>query len=847
MKETERFHPDVSIGLSKDQVRRRVEEGAVNKPTKKVEKSLAMMLLTNIFTPFNIALFAIGAIFLIFIIALNASGRHDVVEKDFGLSKFGFLIPAVVNSTIGSVQEIHGKRVLARLRLLNQARATLVRDGEKITAASEEIVLDDILFLTAGEQCLADCILQSGDIQVDEGMLTGESDLIRKGPGDRVYAGSSIIVGSGYAQVEKVGDETYASSLSGKVKDMPRHRSELMDSINMIIVRLAYAIVIVVATIFLTLAIKISIYDGRADVFGTDYDLSLSDISTWGKMVVTAGAFAIGMIPEGLVMLASIALALSIIKLARENTLIQELYSLENLSRVDTICLDKTGTLTDGSMNVVDELFIRDEVECKTILSYMLGAFEETNPTSVALMEKYGSQTTEDIAEKIPFSSARKCSGVVFKDGRRYLVGAPEYIAADDKEHASYVEEATTNGKRVLAFTEDGKPIAYFVLEDHIRPSAKSTIDFFYKNNVDVKIISGDNLNTVTKIAAFCGVKQVEKGISLEGISLDKIPSLVAEHTIFARVSPEQKLAIIEALQAAGKKAAMTGDGVNDILALRKANASITFAKATDAAKSCSDVVLLDNDFSHLKEVVGQGRRVVNNIERSAILFLMKTVAIIGLAFFLIPFKQGQFWYSVENIYLLQHAVIGVGGFLLSLESHKEPIRGRFLQNVLPRALLSGIILLIASLTPLLICRIPTLFDLDPILSNQNAKSLISILTFLAGLACAATMCFPYTKYRAFCVSVIVLAGAFLSFGLPTSYVGGKVTSFSMFVSPDGNLFHAPFFNVAFQPWNSEVLTDLGSNPSTYIIIICFLCLAIPAYVIGFRLIREHLAKKTLR
>lgn len=839
-----RLEPSIEQGLSFSQVELRKGQGAVNVSRKKMEKSVLAMLLSNIFTPFNIALFAIAIIFLAFIIYLKAAGRNDVVQTEFGFSKFGFLIPAVVNSTIGSVQEIHGKRVLAKLRLVNQAKAIVLRDGQKNEVFAEEIVLDDIVFLSAGEQCLADCILKSGEIQVDESMLTGESDLVRKVAGDVVYAGSSVLVGSGYAQVDKVGDETYASSLSDKVKQLPRHRSELMTSINKIIVRLAYAIVIVVAVVFITLCIKITMYGGSKDVFGTDYDLSLTDAATWGKMVVTAGAFAVGMIPEGLVMLTSIALALSIIKLAKQKTLIQELYSLENLSRVDTICLDKTGTLTDGTMNVVDETFYEQEEFCIECLKKLLGAFEETNPTSLALMEKYGSQKCEDIASKIPFSSAKKHSGIVLKSGETILLGAPEYIASKDQKGKALVEENARNGKRVLALTLNDKPLAYFVLEDHIRSSAKDTIAFFYENHVDVKIISGDNLLTVSKIASLCGVAQYEKGISLEGISLEDIPPLGEEYTVFARVSPEQKLAIVEALQQKGRKVAMTGDGVNDILALRKSDASITFAKATDAAKSCSDVVLLDNDFSHLKEVVGQGRRVVNNIERSAVLFLMKTTAIIGLAFFLIPFKKGQFWYSVENIYLLQHAVIGIGGLLLSLEPHKEPIRGRFLENVIPKAIVSGVLILLAALLPLVLCRAPASFGGEPLISEGNAKSLISILTFSAGLSCAIAMCHPYTKYRAVCLALMGLVGAVLAFGLPTSYVGGLVTSSSMFVSPDGNFFHSPFFTVAFQPWNSEVMVSLGNDYRVFLIMGGFFLLLVPGYFLLFFHLRKNQGEK---
>ncbi len=837
-REFARFSPSLEKGLSKKEVEQRASEGAINRPSKKVEKSYLRMLFDNIFTPFNIALFVIAALFLFFMIYLNVTGRHDVVEKDFGISKFGFLIPAVVNSTIGSVQEIHGRRVLNKLKLLNQAKANVIREGQNISLYAEDIVLDDVMRLSAGEQCLADSILQEGEIYVDEGMLTGESDPIAKKKGDFVYAGSSILVGSGIAIVERVGDDTFAHSLSGQAKELPRHHSELMTIINRIIRFLAYAILVVVAVIITTLCIKITIHGGNPEVFGSS--LSLSDAATWGRIVITSGAFAVGMIPEGLVLLTSVALMVSILKLARQKTLIQELYSLENLSRVDTICLDKTGTLTDGTMNVVEARFLGNEEEATCYLRHLLGAFSETNPTSAALDEKYGHEASSEIKDKIPFSSIKKHSGIVYENGDTILLGAPEYLLTEDAKELEFVKEKAKEGKRVLGLTKNEEPIAFYVIEDHIRLSAKETLTFFYENGVDIKIISGDNLLTVSKIASECGVKDVEKGISLEGMSLEKVKEIVKDNTIFARVSPEQKLAIVEALQENGHKVAMTGDGVNDILALRKANASITFAKATDAAKSCSDVVLLDNDFKHLKEVVGQGRRVVNNIERAAILFLMKTTAIIGLAFALIPFKKGQFLYSVENIYLLQTAVIGVGGFLLSLESHKEPIRGSFMRNVFSKALISGLLVLAAAIAPLILCRSTALFNGTPVISEDSAKSLISILTGLAGFVCCVCMCTPFTRYRFICLIAVILFGTFLVFALPTSIVGGKATSFSMFVSPDGNFFHAPFFQVAFQPWNSEVMIELHKNYVNYVVMGSFLLIAFPLYGATYHFVNKR-------
>ncbi|MBQ4254482.1 MAG: HAD-IC family P-type ATPase, partial [Bacilli bacterium] len=691
---------------------------------------------------------------------------------------------------------------------------------------------DDILSLRAGQQCPVDVIVLEGEVKVDEGLLTGESDAVTKKKGDYIYSSSAILVGSCVGKADKVGDDTYAASLSSKVRDLPRHKSELMESITKIIHILSFVLLAVVAIIFVTMTIKITVHNGDPAIFGGDTPLSLGDVATWARLNITAGSFAIGLIPEGLVLLTSIALAVSIIKLAKQKTLIQELYSLENLSRVDTICLDKTGTLTTGEMTVEYTKFLKNKEEVLSLLKALLGAFEENNPTSLALIKEYGSCVDETIKEKIPFSSERKSSGIVYEGDKRVLLGAPEYLLKEEQIDSEFVLSETSSGRRVLVLTENGSPLAYFSLADQIRDNAKNTLEFFYDNNVDVKIISGDNLHTVSRIAENCGVKNADKAVSLEGKTIEEVKALVEDYVIFARVSPEQKLAIIESLQEKGHKAAMTGDGVNDILALRKANASITFAKATDAAKSCSDVVLLDNDFSHLKEVVGQGRRVVNNIERSATLFLMKTFLIAGLAICLIPFPKGQMWYSVENVYLMQGAITGIGGFLLSLEPQKKPIKGSFLQNVRTRSIISGSFLLITALLPILLNQLPQLWGGAPLLSDNNAKAMISILTTIMGFVVMLSMCIPFNRYRIVSLSLVLVVIMLFAFGLPTSYVGGQTTSFEMFRSPDGNFFHAPVFQVAFQPWNSDVFKELHAEKICYYLMGGVFLVMLPAYLL---------------
>ena len=840
----EPIEPPINQGLNTTQIEERIRAGKVNVTKNKIEKSYGSIIFSNLFNPFNIVLFSIAGLFLFFVIYLNVNGHRDIADQYFGVTKFTFLIPVLINSIIGSIQEIHSKNVLKKLKIVNEATALVIRNSQEQEIKISEIVLDDIIHLKAGLQASADMILKEGQVEVDESLLTGESDLVKKGPGDMIFSGSSIIVGSGKAQVNKVGEETYAASLSAKVKNLSRHKSELMTNIYNIIKLLGILLIVITLVVLGTLAYKVNRWGNDPTVWGENTNLtySLTSMATWSRIVLTAGAFAIGVIPTGLILLTSVTLAVSIAKLASQKTMIQELFSLENLSRVDTICLDKTGTLTDGTMSVVELKSYIDEKEIENHIRTLLGSFEDYNQTALALVNKYGSLKAE-VKEVIPFSSKSKSSGIVYPNGDRLVLGAPDYLLDKEGEEYQFVEKKAKEGKRVLALNLNDKVIALIVLSDNIRASAKDTLAFFYDNHVDVKIISGDNAWTVSKIAKDCGVKDADSAISLEGVELDTIPSLVERYTIFARVSPEQKQAIVEALQSKGKKVAMTGDGVNDILALRKSNASITFAKATDAAKACSDVVLLDNDFSHLKEVVGQGRRVVNNIQRTATLFLMKTSAFIILAFVLIPFKRGQMWFNVENIYMMQTCVTAIGGFLLSMEGTKQPIRGDFKSNVLPKALLSGILVVIAVLLPILMNQIPQGFNHKPLISSNNVSSLISILTTIAGLVVMISMAYPLNHYRIMVIGIIICVAFVLGMASPTSYIGGQASTFSMFKSVDGNFFHSQFFHEFFQPWHSAAVRELFSDYLSYVTIFGFFLLFLPIYICLIRKINQKFLK----
>ena len=823
---------DYKKGLGFEAVKERNEKGYTNKTSKSNERSVGEIVFHNIFTFFNTILIIIAVTFLIFIIYLYSSGNAAVVDQHFGFSKFGFLIPAIINVTIGTIQEIHGKHVLDRLKIITEAKSRVLRDGEVIEVKAKDIVLDDIVLLKAGEQATADFEVIEGYLQVDESNLTGEADYIKKNPKDIVYSGSAIIVGDAKLKTIKVGDDTFASNLSLKVKGMERHKSELMSNILAIMKILTIILGVMTVVIIGTMMWKISKY-GADKTIWDGMEMSVSSPVTWARIMITVGSFAVGVIPSGLVLTTSVTLVVSIVSLSRKNTLIQELYSLENLARVDVICLDKTGTLTDGSMKVCEVKRFTHLEDIYDNIRNLIGVSGSRNQTAEALYNEFGENPDAEYKELIPFSSEHKSSGLIYKNGDKLLLGAPEYLLAKNDDRLKFVEEKAKEGKRVLAFMLNDKLLAFFVLEDNIRKSAKETLAFFKDNGVTVKIISGDNPLTVSKIASMCGVENSDKYISLEGVKLEEIPALVEEYTIFARVSPEQKEAIVKALQHNNHKVAMTGDGVNDILALRKADSSITFAKATDAAKSVSDVVLMDNDFSHLKEVVGQGRRVIGNVQRTAILFLMKSFAIALLSLALIPLQKGQMWYTIENAYMLETAVIGVGGFVLSLEGSKKPIKGSFKKTIITKGVASGALATIAIVLPILMYTIPKFFGGNPWISEENVKTMISLLLTLAGVSVMFIMCLPFTRYRVFAIIMVSTFVILLAFALPTSCIGGRATSHAMFLyKPElGQRFSdSQFMREFFRPWNAQVVKDLFNDKDNFIIMGIFFFVALPLF-----------------
>jgi len=603
----ERYNPDIEIGLTNEDVESRIMAGLSNTLDTGSSKSVSSIVIANLVTFFNFLNFAIA----LWLLSIGAE-----------FANFLFLGAVSANIAIGIIQEIRAKKMIDKLSLLSAPTANVVRDKGDYEISVSNVVIDDILYLNSGKQIAADCVVREGTLEVNESLLTGESDPILKRKGDTLYSGSYVVSGSCYAQVTAIGQDIYIQKLTSQAKVYQKPKSDLLASLKIIIRTVAAIIVPLAGLLFYTMT--------------TNTDLAYEDI-----VKATTGAM-IGIIPSGLFLLTSMALAVGVIRLAQNNTLVQELYCIEMLARVDMLCLDKTGTITDGTMSVHStvELEPYDKLSVKNIVSAMINALNDTNLTSQALSDRFGTAKRIRHKNTIPFSSSRKFSAVEFERFGTFVLGAPEYVLKNQYPESIKVQvnQFAEEGFRVLciartdeAITDDYTfksliPVSLITIEDTVRPDAEETIRYFKENQVSVKVISGDNPVTVSKIAQRVGIVDADKYISLEGLSDKDVVRAAARYTIFGRVSPGQKKLLIEALKNNGHTVAMTGDGVNDILALKEADTSIAMASGSEAARNVSHLVLLDSNFSSMPKVVSEGRRVINNVQKVAVLFLTKNI-----------------------------------------------------------------------------------------------------------------------------------------------------------------------------------------------------------------------------
>lgn len=735
LEDVQRIVADPKFGLTKEQVAHQVEEKLVNRQENKNVKTYRSIFFTNIFTFFNLLCFTVAGA----LIAVKA------------YSNLMFMLIILCNIGIGIIQEIRAKLTIEKISLVTAPTATVIRDGIKQEVAVADVVLDDIIFFNLGKQICTDSIVLEGEVEVNESLLTGESVAIKKKKGDILYSGSFIASGKCVARVDKIAEFNYSANLAAKAKEYKKPKSELLHSLS-IIIRAIGVIIIPLAILMF--------YNNFGEL-GKDLPETIKK---------TAGSI-IGMIPAGMFLLTSMALAVGVVKLARKRTLVQDLYSIEMLARADVLCLDKTGTITDGTMKVSNVIQIKKNLKntIGDIMGSLLTALDDNNQTSRALATHFGYSKELTAASIVPFSSTRKLSAVTFKNGETYVMGAPEFvIKTKDEELDKLVKQYTTKGFRVLVLAKcegeingdkvpvNRETVAVMVIEDHIREDAPETIKWFKDNGVQIKIISGDNPQTVSEVSKRVGVDKAERFISLEGLSEQQVIEAAENYTVFGRVSPEQKSILVKALKNKGHKVAMTGDGVNDILALKEADCSIAMASGSEATRNVSHLVLLDSNFASMPSVVAEGRRVVNNIQKSSSLYLMKTLFTILISIFCIIVRT-NYPFNTNQMMLLEYCVIGIPSFFLALQPNKETIKGRFLPNLITKALPGAIIFTLNVIA----C---WLFD-KFVGTNGQFETMASLILTFAGLLVLFKLCKPFDTFRAVLYSsMIVLCVLMLTF-----------------------------------------------------------------------------------
>ncbi|MDO5135676.1 MAG: HAD-IC family P-type ATPase [Eubacteriales bacterium] len=697
-------------GLTNEEVQARIEEGKVNNDENPNTRTYKQIILENTLTFFNFL-----NLVLVVLVLMVGSYKNSM-----------FMGIIIINTIIGIIQEARAKKTLDRLAILTESKAVVLREGQKWTVPTDKLVLDDVLYLKAGDQIPADARVLEGSLEVNESLLTGEADNLSKNVGDELFSGSFVTSGEACCQVIHVGKDNYAAQITSEAKEFKRHNSELRNSLNAIL----KVISIIIVPMGMLLFYKQFYLAGN----------SLRD------SVVSMVAAVLGMIPEGLVLLTSVALTLGTLALTKKNTLVQELYCIETLARVDTLCLDKTGTITSGTMTVeaaipyeassqpsalreegavLEEEDKRGETgspalspEIENVMGNMMELLKDNNATAEALRKRFHRQSEKKARRIIPFSSDRKYSGVVFEEGGTYLMGAAQFLFPQgDPELFGTCAAYGEKGLRVLVLAhsleesqetevpEGTEPIALFLLTDVIREDAPETLAFFDSQGVDLKVISGDDPVTVSAIARKAGLKNGDKYIDATTITTqEEMESAIAEYCVFGRVTPQQKKGMVQALRKQGHTVAMTGDGVNDVLALKEADCSVVMAEGSDAAKNIANVVLLDSNFSAMPHIVNQGRRVVNNIRTAASMFLIKTIFSVILSLLTI-FWGAAYPFEPIQMSLISTCAVGIPTFLLAQENNFNKIQDGFLRYVFMNAFPAAVTISGCVFTVMLVCQ----------------------------------------------------------------------------------------------------------------------------------------------
>ena len=694
-------------GLSRHEVEYRINNGLSNNEKIKYTRTPKEIILSNTITLFNI---------------LNISLAVLVLTTG-SIQNAAFIGTIIFNTLIAIFQELKAKRILDNIKVTNQNKVTVIRDGEKEEILKEEIVLDDLIYLSSGDSVLVDVeIIKSSNLEIDESVITGESDAITKKKGDKVISGAIVTSGSAYAKVISIGKNNYTSNLVKEAAEIKDNSSYLQNTINNIL----KIVTIIIIPVGLLLFISQYFFSGQ----------------TYSEAILSSVAGITGMIPEGLVLLTSIALTAGVLKMAKKNVIIQKLHGIEILSCTDILCLDKTGTITDGTMEVIDIVKLKDKEDIEDIIAN-ISTEEANNSTDIALKNKFGLKNNLNVIERTPFSSAKKCS-ITKIDDVKYYLGALEYITdkkiTDYEELNKYIED----GYRIITLAKEKtkiEVIAFIILKDNIRPSAGDTLRYFKEQGVEIKIISGDNPITVSNILRnlkFEGYDRYIEGKDLPN-DYNELINIAKEKTIFGRVTPVQKQMIIKALKE-NSTVAMIGDGVNDVLALKEADCGIALVNGVNAARSVSEVVLTTSDFSVLPNIVNEGRRVVNNIERVASMYLIKTTYSLLLSLLSIVLRYEYPFYPIQ-LSLISSICVGIPSFFLALEPNYNKVTKGFIVKVFRNALPNGITVVLNIFMIIMFC---TIF-------NKNFESYRLIVVSLTGfisLRLLYSICKPLNLWR---------------------------------------------------------------------------------------------------
>ena len=736
-------------GLTDEQVNERIEQGKVNADENPNTRTYKQIVRENTLTFFNF----LNLVLLILVLMV-------------GSYKNAFFVGIIIiNTLIGIAQEIRAKKTIDKLAILTAKKSIVIREGKKWTVPTEDLVLDDLVCLKTGDQVPADAKVLEGSVEVNESLLTGESDNLPKNVGDELFSGSFVTSGEACCQIIHVGKDNYAAQITSEAKEFKRHNSELKNSLNAILKVISIIIVPLGALLFYK----------QYYVVG----------NTFKDSIVSMVAGVLGMIPEGLVLLTSVALTLGALVLANKKTLVQELYCIETLARVDTLCLDKTGTITEGTMCVervepwseasenkdTDEIPTEDEDEpdlheIENMMANLMYVLKDQNATIDALRKRFPAKSSMTLEHIIPFSSDRKYSGAVFEDNGTYLMGAAQFLFPEGREDIldvcqNYAEE----GLRVLVLAhstqmaegtelpENLEPAALLLLTDVIREEASDTLQFFDSQEVDLKVISGDDPVTVSAIAKRAGLKNAENSVDATTLETEEqLEEAVAKYSVFGRVTPQQKKEMVQALQKQGHTVAMTGDGVNDVLALKEADCSIAMAQGSDAAKNIANVVLLDSNFASMPHIVNQGRRVVNNIRTAASMFLIKTMFSVMLSLLTIFFGNA---YPFEPIQmsLISACAVGIPTFLLAQENNYDKIDHTFLRHVFLNAFPAALTITSCVFAVMLVCQ-------NVYHSNDMLSTACVLVTGWNYMAALKTVYAPLNTYR----KVIIYGMQFIFF-----------------------------------------------------------------------------------